>query len=104
MKESVFKRLGTTKQLQYINNLEALNVQKTEMIRVLENPWISVEDIEPSDKDIVDIFYQGKRETDYRYYKGQNGYNLFDPISAGFCNLEDVKYWMPLPKPPTERT
>ena len=36
MNKQDFLSLGTARQLQHINNLEALNVQKTEMIRQLE--------------------------------------------------------------------
>ena len=102
MKESEFKSLGTTKQLQYINNLEALNVQKTEMIRELENPWISVGDRLPPK------LAAGQ----YKKYLVCRNNCVFEAnwLFGKFCKRMDgcsdvnPQYWRIIPKPPTERT
>ncbi len=69
--------------------------------------WISVKDRLPENQEIVDIFYDGQRETDYIYEKdhnGEKGNNFFEATESGFCCVRDCTHWMPLPGPPKDES
>ena len=66
--------------------------------------WIKYKDKTPKDQEVVDIFYCGKRETDYVYNKNYNtkGNNFFEAVNSGYTCVRDADYWMHRPKPPKE--
>jgi len=67
--------------------------------------WIRVDERLPDEGQIVDIWYAGRRETDYRHvrdYGGQPGNDFFDPIGAGVLCVRKATHWRPRPTRPKE--
>lgn len=73
--------------------------------------WISVKDNLPPSGEVVDIWADNGRKTDYTYIRsayGKRGNDFFNPEKNGLIYRVDsvsdnVTHWRRLPKPPTKK-
>jgi len=69
-------------------------------------PWIRVEDSLPLKDEVVDIWFDNKRCTNYKYtrdYAGRTGNDFFEPTISGYSCVRLATHWMRLPKPPIKK-
>ena len=67
--------------------------------------WIETTKKLPRKNQIVDVFVNGNRWTDYIYtrnYGGTKGNDFFEPTKGGVSCIRDASHWMYPPKPPKQ--